>query len=175
VLFLIEGIAALLYEFASSVPLPADVSPTALPVLLPSSPAQLISVPSGSSPEFFLLNFWSISPYCYLSFYRSCGTELLITVAKFCRFHIMHQKMQKLPARSEDDFKSVTDWWDRLDSNRKRKERYHEVGISAVPLEWGSSNETVVIPNPIQHVFWKQIVKGKFLNAIFDCLLKCTN
>lgn len=78
-------------------------------------------------------------------------------------------------ARSEDDFKSVTDWWDRLDSNRERKERYHEVGRSAVPLEWGSSKETVVIPNPIQHVFWKQIVKGKFLDAIFDCLLKCTN
>lgn len=72
-------------------------------------------------------------------------------------------------ARSEDDFNDVTDWWDRLDKNRERKERYHEVGRSAVPLEWGSSDETVVIPNPIQHVFWKQILKGNFLDAIFDC------
>ncbi|WP_230398140.1 hypothetical protein [Novisyntrophococcus fermenticellae] len=75
-------------------------------------------------------------------------------------------------ARTEDDFNVVVDWWDRLDSNRERKERYHEVGRNAVPLEWGASADTVVIPNPIQHVFWKQILKGEFLDAIFDCPLE---
>ena len=72
-------------------------------------------------------------------------------------------------ARSEDDFISVTDWWDRLDKNRERKERYHEVGRNAIPLEWGASSDMIVIPNPIQFVFWKQIIKGEFLDAIFDC------
>lgn len=72
-------------------------------------------------------------------------------------------------ARSEDEFREVTDWWDRLDKNRERKERYHEIGRDAVPLEWGASANTIVIPNPIQHVFWKQILKGEFLDAIFDC------
>lgn len=72
-------------------------------------------------------------------------------------------------SRSEDDFISVTDWWDRLDKNRERKERYHEVGRDDVPLEWGASSDMIVIPNPIQHIFWKQILKGEFLDAIFDC------
>lgn len=72
-------------------------------------------------------------------------------------------------ARSEEDFNDIIDWWDRLDKNRERKEHYHEVGRDAVPLEWGASADMIVIPNPIQHVFWKQILKGEFLDAIFDC------
>jgi len=72
-------------------------------------------------------------------------------------------------ARNEDDFMQVTKWWDRLDSNRERKERYHEVGRSDVPLEWGASKQTVIIPKPIQHAYWKQILEGEFLDVIFDC------
>lgn len=72
-------------------------------------------------------------------------------------------------ARSEDDFIEVTNWWNKLDSNRERRERYHEIGRSVVPLEWGASPQTVIIPNPIQHVYWKQIMLGEFLDAIFDC------
>ena len=30
-------------------------------------------------------------------------------------------------ARTTDDFKKVIAWWNRLDSNRERRERYHEV------------------------------------------------
>ena len=60
-------------------------------------------------------------------------------------------------------------WWNRLDANRERKERYHEIGRSDVPLEWGISPDEIVIPAPIRHVFWKQILKGDFLDAIYDC------
>lgn len=38
-------------------------------------------------------------------------------------------------ARTEEDFREVVKWWDKLDSNRERKERDHEIGRSAVPLE----------------------------------------
>ena len=72
-------------------------------------------------------------------------------------------------ARTNDDFLNVTEWWDRLDDNRERRERYHEVGRDEVPLEWGASPEQIIIPNPLQHVYWKQILKGEFLDAIFDC------
>jgi len=40
---------------------------------------------------------------------------------------------------------------------------------SVVPLEWGASPQSVIIPNPIQHVYWKQIMLGEFLDVIFDC------
>ena len=72
-------------------------------------------------------------------------------------------------ARTEEDFANVVTWWNRLDANRERKERYHEIGRSDVPLEWGMSPDEIVIPAPIRHVFWKQILKGDFLDAIYDC------
>ena len=72
-------------------------------------------------------------------------------------------------ARTEEDFQNVITWWNRLDANRERKERYHEIGRSDVPLEWGMSPDEIIIPAPIQHVFWKQIMKGDFLDAIYNC------
>lgn len=72
-------------------------------------------------------------------------------------------------ARTEEDFENVVTWWNRLDANRERKERYHEIGRSDVPLEWGMSPDEIVISVPIRHVFWKQIMKGDFLDAIYDC------
>ena len=72
-------------------------------------------------------------------------------------------------ARTEEDFQNVVTWWNRLDANRERKERYHEIGRSDVPLEWGMSPDEIVIPAPIQHVYQKQIRKGDFLDAVFNC------
>ena len=75
---------------------------------------------------------------------------------------------KKLKRELEQEANVVT-WWNRLDANRERKERYHEIGRSDVPLEWGMSPDEIVIPAPIRHVFWKQIMKGDFLDAIYDC------
>ena len=72
-------------------------------------------------------------------------------------------------ARTEEEFANVVTWWNRLDANRERKERYHEIGRSDVPLEWGMSPDEIVISAPIRHVFWKQLLKGDFLDAIYDC------
>ena len=72
-------------------------------------------------------------------------------------------------ARTEEDFQNVVAWWDRLDANRERKERYHEIGRSDVPLEWGMSQDEILIHAPIHHVYWKQILKGEFLDAIYNC------
>ena len=68
-------------------------------------------------------------------------------------------------ARTVSDFEKVVAWWDKLDANRERRERYHEVGRDEVPLEWGASPEQIIIPDPLQHVYWKQILKGEFLDA----------
>lgn len=72
-------------------------------------------------------------------------------------------------ARTEEDFRNVQSWWDRLEANADRRYRYHVIGRSDVPLEWGAAPEEVVLPEPIQSVFWKQITKGEFLDTIFDC------
>ena len=72
-------------------------------------------------------------------------------------------------ARTEEDFRNVQSWWDRLEANADRRYRYHVIGRSDIPLEWGAAPEEVILPEPIQSAFWKQITKGEFLDAIFDC------
>ena len=44
-------------------------------------------------------------------------------------------------ARTQRDFENVIAWWDRLDANRERRERYHELSRSGddVPLDYGAS------------------------------------
>lgn len=72
-------------------------------------------------------------------------------------------------ARTEDDFRNVVSHWDRLDSNRERKERYHEVGRGDIPLDWEAAPDSILIPHRNNKPIWKQIRKGEFLDAIYHC------
>ncbi len=72
-------------------------------------------------------------------------------------------------ARTEEDFRNMQSWWDRLEANADRRYRYHVIDRSDIPLEWGAALEEIILPEPIKHVFWKQITKGEFLDTIFDC------
>ncbi len=72
-------------------------------------------------------------------------------------------------ARTEEDFRNVVSHWDRLDSNRERRERYHEVGRGDVPLDWEAAPDPILIPHRNNKPIWKQIRKGEFLDAIYHC------
>ena len=74
-------------------------------------------------------------------------------------------------ARTTDDFKNVVSWWNRLDSNRERRERYHEVSRSGldIPLDYGAALDGEVIPYDVNDVLIKQIRKGDYIDAIFYC------
>lgn len=52
-------------------------------------------------------------------------------------------------ARTEEDFRNVQSWWDRLEANADRRYRYHVIGRSDIPLEWGATPEEVILPEPI--------------------------
>ena len=74
-------------------------------------------------------------------------------------------------ARTVTDFQNVIDMWDRLDANRERRERYHEIGRddSKVPLEWGGGEDYAVVPVPKGQAFWRELMRGNFLDIIFNC------
>ena len=80
-------------------------------------------------------------------------------------------------ARLEDaaltqlDFENVIAWWDKLDANRERRERYHELSRSGddVPLDYGASANELFFPDTLNDVLEKQIRKGDFIDAIFYC------
>ena len=74
-------------------------------------------------------------------------------------------------ARTQRDFENVIDWWDKLDANRERRERYHELSRSGddVPLDYGASANELFFPDTLNDVLEKQIRKGDFIDAIFYC------
>lgn len=74
-------------------------------------------------------------------------------------------------ARTQKDFENVIAWWDRLDANRERRERYHELSRSGddLPLEYGASVNELFFPDTLNGALEKQIRKGDFLDVIFCC------
>lgn len=72
-------------------------------------------------------------------------------------------------ARTQREFENVIAWWDRLDANRERRERYHELSRSGddVPLDYGASENGLVFPDTMNDVLEEQIRKGDFIDAIF--------
>lgn len=74
-------------------------------------------------------------------------------------------------ARTQRDFENVIAWWDKLDANRERRERYHELSRSGddVPLDYGASANELFFPDTLNDVLVKQIRKGDFIDAIFYC------
>lgn len=74
-------------------------------------------------------------------------------------------------ARTARDFEKVVAWWDKLDANRERRERYHELSRSGddVPLDYGASANELYFPDYLNDVLEKQIRKGDFIDAIFNC------
>ena len=74
-------------------------------------------------------------------------------------------------ARTQRDFEKVIAWWDKLDANRERRERYHELSRSGddVPLDYGASANELLFPDTLNDVLEKQIRKGDFIDSIFYC------
>lgn len=92
---------------------------------------------------------------------------------KLLKRELKAQALKRLEdsARTVTDFKNVAAWWDRLDANRERRERYHEILRSNddIPLEYGASADARCFPNALNNMLEKQNRKGDFLDAIFCC------
>ena len=74
-------------------------------------------------------------------------------------------------ARTVSEFENVIAWWDRLDANRERRERYHEVSRSGddLPIDYGASEDGLRFPNMMNSVLEKQRQQGDFIDTIFNC------
>lgn len=92
---------------------------------------------------------------------------------KLLKRELKAQALKRLEdsARTVTDFKNVSAWWDRLDANRERRERYHEILRSNddIPLEYGASSDARCFPDALNGMLEKQNRRGDFLDAIFCC------
>jgi hypothetical protein len=84
-------------------------------------------------------------------------------------------------ARTESDFRGVVREWNRIGKNNERRWRRHEIGRpNDEMLHWDKPDPNdaqgvlkgwldTVIPAPLDHVWWRQLLAGNFLDVIFDC------
>ena len=72
-------------------------------------------------------------------------------------------------ARTEKDFHELEVEWNRWDSNRERRERYYVSALEGMTIENIEITDGAVIPQPLNHIWWRQMMQGNFLDVIFDC------
>lgn len=73
-------------------------------------------------------------------------------------------------ARTVQDFKNVHATWDKLDANRERKERYHELLRGDVPLDYQVDYAAAsFVPRWRNDPMERQMLRGDFLDYFFDC------
>ena len=72
-------------------------------------------------------------------------------------------------ARTQADYENIVLMWDKLDETRARRARRYEIGFDTDELfDWESTGKAV-IPRPIEHEWWRELLRGDFLDVIFDC------
>ena len=92
---------------------------------------------------------------------------------KLLKRELQAQALKRLEdsARTLKDYQNLVTWYDRLDANRQRKERYHELFRSGddVPLDYGADENGLYFPETLNDVLSKQERKGDFIDSIFYC------
>lgn len=92
---------------------------------------------------------------------------------KLLKRELQAQALKRLEdsARTLKDYENLVAWYDRLDANRQRKERYHELYRSGddVPLDYGASEDAFCFPDTLNDVLTRQERKGDFIDTIFYC------
>lgn len=89
-------------------------------------------------------------------------------------------KRMEEAARTVEEYDKVIEQWDHIDENRERRERDHEIGrADEAMLYWtqGRDGEMQVefteyagiVPCPLGHEYWRQLLRGDFLDFIHDC------
>lgn len=72
-------------------------------------------------------------------------------------------------ARAGEDFDVVIGEMDRLDKDRRRRERYHEVLRGDVPLEYKTTYDGLIFPLFLSDPKQRLLHSGQFLDMLFDC------
>ena len=77
--------------------------------------------------------------------------------------------MMEDAARTSEDFEKIIIIWDRLERNEEERIADHEALRTNELLDWELTEKDVFIPQPIARVYYRQEIKGNFLDTIYDC------
>jgi hypothetical protein len=107
---------------------------------------------------------WKASAKAIRDSANSSNINMLLRESRYVALSIIEDA-----ARTEKDFNNVLAIWDeeekiegwRLD---KHTEKYKTDLIDYELSDWGN-----IIPKPFDHVYWRQLLSGNFLDYIHDC------
>jgi hypothetical protein len=71
-------------------------------------------------------------------------------------------------ARTDEDFHNLTRMYDKFDENRERRERYNEILCPTNEVLSNDYNYSTVIPPPLSDPYWRELMRGDFISAIYD-------
>ena len=71
-------------------------------------------------------------------------------------------------ARTQAEFENVLTVWEKLEENDARNDRRKYIPQSEAQMNWETSGDTI-FPAPLRHEYWRQLLRGDFLDVIFDC------
>ncbi len=72
-------------------------------------------------------------------------------------------------ARTIEDFENIKILWDNLEIVERYRIGKQEVRYNDELPDMELSNLHVIIPAPFDHVWWRQLLRGSFLDVIHDC------
>ena len=91
---------------------------------------------------------------------------------KLLKYELREEAMRRYEeaARTVQDFKNVHATWDKLDANRERRERYHELLRGNVPIDYKVDYaSTTFVPRWRNDPMERQMLRGYFLDYFYDC------
>ena len=91
--------------------------------------------------------------------------EAALTSEKRLKREIRAEALRRLEeaARTESNFLTVVDEWNKLDRNRERRERDHENLRGDVPLEFQAVPDPKIVPLWMNLLRFRQLCQGNFL------------
>lgn len=71
-------------------------------------------------------------------------------------------------ARTTGEFQELCQWYDKLDGNRERRERNHEILCETHEVLAYDYTSSAVVPPPLAMNYWRELMRGDFISTIFD-------
>jgi|GEM_PF-657410 len=72
-------------------------------------------------------------------------------------------------ARTEEDFENLVVAYDGIDTNREKREKRYEKISTELSRDFLIRGHQTIIPAPLEHTWWRELLHGDFLNVIHDC------
>ena len=92
-----------------------------------------------------------------------------VTLHELAAHALNRLEIEAKVTKHPDKFETVLYYWDRRDENNERRWHDNEIGRSKTPLEFCKAEDGEVCPTPFGVMFWKQMLKGDFIEIIFNC------